>query len=151
MLSGINVLVGNQLNPTGTEVRLSLDTSQIPVSLNASVLRVWDEPCPDHQRRYRCLHPYRGGNRSGVEFSVDPNDAESENLSGAFGQAITLQATTDYGVAGKKISNEFNADVNVNPTVDGVAFSYNTAAPVSMTEDGAGISCRLAVQFPRYQ
>ena len=38
VLSGINVLVGNQLNPTGTEVRLSLDTSQVPVSLTASVL-----------------------------------------------------------------------------------------------------------------
>ena len=38
VLSGINVLVGNQLNPTGTEVKLSLDTNQVPVSLTASVL-----------------------------------------------------------------------------------------------------------------
>ena len=29
ILSGVNVLVGNQLNPTGTEVRLSLDTNQV--------------------------------------------------------------------------------------------------------------------------
>ena len=84
----------------------------------------------------------------GVEFSVDPSDAGSENLSGAFGQAITLQATTDYGAAGTKTSNEFDAGVNVNPTVDGVAFSYNTAAPVSMTEDGAGVSVDSLFSFP---
>ena len=63
VLSGINVLVGNQLNPTGTEVRLSLDTTQVPVSLNASVLgsgtNLVPAPAP-----YRCVYANRGGARA---------------------------------------------------------------------------------------
>ena len=148
VLSGINVLVGNQLNPTGTEVRLSLDTSQIPVSLTASVLGSGTNLVPTTSAGIAVFTLTAAEIARGVEFSVDPNDAESENLSGAFGQAITLQATTDYGVAGKKISNEFNADVNVNPTVDGVAFSYSTSTPVSLTEDGAGIPVDSLFSFP---
>ena len=38
--------------------------------------------------------------------------------------------------------------MNVNPTVDGVAFSYSTSAPVSMTEDGAGIPVDSLFSFP---
>ena len=148
VLSGINVLVGNQLNPTGTEVRLSLDTTQVPVSLNASVLGSGTNLVPATSAGIAVFTLTAAELARGVEFSVDPSDAGSENLSGAFGQAITLQATTDYGAAGTKTSNEFDAGVNVNPTVDGVAFSYNTAAPVSMTEDGAGVSVDSLFSFP---
>ncbi|MCH1448438.1 MAG: Ig-like domain-containing protein, partial [Candidatus Nanopelagicales bacterium] len=148
VLSGINVLVGNQLNPTGTEVRLSLDTTQVPVSLTASVLGSGTNLVPATSAGIAVFTLTAAEIARGVEFSVDPNDAGSENLSGAFGQAITLQATTDYGVAGTKTSDEFNAGVNVNPTVDGVVFSYNTAVPVSMTEDGTGVSVDSLFGFP---
>ena len=64
ILSGVNVLVGNQLNPTGTEVRLSLDTNQVPVTLTASVLGSGTNLVPTTWRcRYRRVYPDRGGDR----------------------------------------------------------------------------------------
>ena len=64
ILSGVNVLVGNQLNPTGTEVRLSLDTNQVPVTLTASVLGSGTNLVPTTGScRYRRVYPDRGRDR----------------------------------------------------------------------------------------
>ena len=69
-------------------------------------------------------------------------------MTGSFGQAITLQATTDYGDAGTKTSDTFAAGVNVIPIVDGVAFSYSNASPLAMTEDGNGVLLDSLFSFP---
>ena len=148
VLSGINVLVGNQLNPTGTEIRLSLDTTQIPVSLTASVLGSGTNLVPTTSAGIAVFTLTAAEIARGVEFNVDSDDVDSEHLSGSFGQAITLQATTNYGTAGTKTSDAFTAGVNVNPTVDGVAFNYSNSAPVSMTEDGIGVSVESLFSFP---
>ena len=148
VLSGINVLVGNQLNPTGTEVKLSLDTNQVPVSLTASVLGSVTNLVPTTTAGIAVFTLTAAEIARGVEFSVNADDIDSEELSGSFGQAIALQATTDYGDAGTKTSDAFTVSVNVNPIVDGVAFSYSTSAPVSMTEDGTGVSVDSLFSFP---
>ena len=105
------MLVGNQLNPTGTEVRLSLDTNQVPVSLTASVLGSGTNLVPTTSAGIAVFTLTAAEIARGIEFSVDADDANSEDLTGSFGQAITLQATTDYGDAGTKTSNAFNAAV----------------------------------------
>ena len=40
------------------------------------------------------------------------------------------------------------ASVTVNPTVDGVSFNYGVGSPVSMTEDGAGVTLDSLFNFP---
>ena len=149
ILSGVNVLVGNQLNPTGTEVRLSLDTNQVPVTLTASVLGAGTNLVPTTSAAGIAVFTLTAAEIArGVEFSVDADDINSEDLTGSFGQAITLQATTDYGDAGTKTSDAFAAGVNVIPIVDGLAFSYSNASPLAMTEDGNGASLDSLFSFP---
>ena len=148
ILSGVNVLVGNQLNPTGTEVRLSLDTNQVPVTLTASVLGSGTNLVPTTSAGIAVFTLTAAEIARGVEFSVDADDINSEDLTGSFGQAITLQATTDYGDAGTKTSDAFAAGVNVIPIVDGLAFSYSNASPLAMTEDGNGASLDSLFSFP---
>ena len=147
-LSGVNVLVGNQLNPTGTEVKLSLDTNLVPVALNASVLGTGTTLTPTTSAGIAVFTLTAAQVARGIEFSVDAGDAGSVNLSGDFGQAISLKATTNYGAAGTKSSTDFLANVTVSPTVDGVSFNYSTGSPVSMTEDGTGVTLDSLFSFP---
>ena len=74
VLSGINVLVGNQLNPTGTEVKLSLDTNQVPVSLTASVLGSETNLISTTSAGIAVFTLTAAELARGVEFSVDPDD-----------------------------------------------------------------------------
>jgi hypothetical protein len=147
-LSGVNVLVGNQLNLAGTEVKLSLDTNLVPVALNASVLGTGTTLTPTTSAGIAVFTLTAAQVARGIEFSVDAGDAGSVNLSGDFGQAISLKATTSYGAAGTKSSSDFLASVTVNPTVDGVSFNYSAGSPVSMTEDGAGVTLDSLLSFP---
>ena len=82
VLSGVNVLVGNQLNPTGTEVQLSLDTNQVPVSLTASVLGSGTNLVPTTSAGIAVFTLTAAEIARGIEFSVDADDIGSEDLTG---------------------------------------------------------------------
>ena len=81
----------------------------------------------------------------GIEFSVDDDeDSPGADLSGAFGQPITLRASTNYGVGddGEEIirdtetGNELGVSLVVNPVVDGVSF----LSPDPIDEDSGRVA-----------
>ena len=148
VLSGVNVLVGNQLNPSGTDVRLTLNTDMVPVSMTASVVGSGTTLVPTVSSGIAVFTLTAAQVARGIEFSVDSGDATNDNLSGAFGSALSLQATADYGVAGTKTSQTLDAIVNVNPSVDGISFNFDkTTNPVTFDEDGPGISVDTLFSF----
>jgi len=148
VLSGANVLVGDQLNPNGTEIRLTLNTDLVPVSMTASVVGSSNVLVPATSAGIAVFTLTAAELARGIEFSVDPTEPGNKDVSGAFGSAISLQATTNYDAAGTKTSDVLVASVNIIPVVDGVSFNFNkTTIPVTMTEDGSGLALDTLFSF----
>jgi Ca2+-binding RTX toxin-like protein len=149
VLSGLNILVGDTLNPSGsydpisdtvvgTIVKLSVDPSKLTIPVELKIVGKDDLLTPSYTTPagVAVFALSAADVARGIDFNVDATDPNNTNLSGVFESAISLQATTDYGNAGTKTGSALTASVNVLPVVDGLVF----ASRISTPEDGSGIS-----------